>query len=129
MDRTQQFVGIDISKTRLDLAIYPQGAVESATHDEPGILRVVHRLQALQPTSIVLEATGGFERGMVRALAAAQLPVIVVNPRQVRDFAKATGQLAKTDTLDARVLARFVEAIRPALRPVPDAAMEEARAL
>jgi transposase len=129
MDRTQQFVGIDISKTRLDLAIYPQDAVESATHDEPGILRVVNRLQVLQPTSIVLEATGGLERGVVRALAAAQLPVIVVNPRQVRDFAKATGQLAKTDTLDARVLARFAEAIRPALRPVPDAAMEEARAL
>lgn len=72
MDRTEQFVGIDISKTRLDLAIHPQDAVESATHDEPGILRVVNRLQALQPTSIVLEATGGFERGLVRALAAAQ---------------------------------------------------------
>jgi len=129
MDRTRQFVGIDISKTRLDLAIHPQDAVESATHDEPGILRVVNRLQALQPTSIVLEATGGLERGVVRAWAVAQLPVIVVNPRPVRDFAKATGQLAKTDTLDARVLARFAEAIRPALRPVSDAAMEEARAL
>lgn len=78
---------------------------------------------------IVVEATGGLERALVRALAAAQLPVIVVNPRQVRDFAKATGRLAKTDALDAQVLAHFAEAVRPALRPVPDAAMEEARAL
>jgi transposase len=129
MDRTQQFVGIDISKTRLDLAMYPQDAVESVPYDDPSILQVVNRLQSLQPTLVVLEATGGLERGVVRALAAAQLPVVVVNPRQVRDFAKATGHLAKTDTLDARVLARFAEAIRPALRPVPDAAMEEARAL
>jgi len=129
MERTLQFVGIDISKTRMDLAIYPQDAVESVSYDESGIGQVVNRLQALQPTSIVLEATGGVERGLVRALAAAQLPVIVVNPRQVRDFAKATGQLAKTDTLDARVLARFAEAVRPARRPVPDVAMDEARAL
>ena len=129
MDRTEQFVGIDISKMQLDLAIYPQNAVEVVAHTAPGIIHVVERLQALQPTRIVLEATGGFERGLVRALAAAQLPVIVVNPRHVRDFAKATGQLAKTDTLDARLLARFAEAIRPARRPVPDAAMEEARAL
>lgn len=129
MDRTLQFVGIDVSKTRLDLAIYPQDAVESAAYDEPGIGQVVNRLQALQPTRIVLEATGGLERRVVRALAAAQLPVIVINPRQVRDFAKATGQLAKTDTLDARVLARFAEAVRPAFRPVPSAAMDEVRAL
>lgn len=129
MDRTEQFVGIDISKMQLDLTIYPQNAVEVVAHTAPGIIHVVERLQALQPTRIVLEATGGFERGLVRALAAAQLPVIVVNPRHVRDFAKATGQLAKTATLDARLLARFAEAIRPALRPVPDAAMEEACAL
>ncbi len=129
MERTLQFVGIDISKTRMDLAIYPQDAVESVSYDESGIGQVVNRLRALQPTSIVLEATGGVERGLVRALAAAQLPVIVVNPRQVRDFAKATGQLAKTDTLDARVLARFAEAVRPARRPVPDVAMDEVRAL
>ena len=128
MDHTQQFVGIDISKTWLDLALASQDAVESVAHDAPGILRIVQRLQALQPTRIVLEATGGFERGLVRALAAAQLPVVVVNPRHVRDFAKATGQLAKTDTLDARVLARFAEAVRPALRPVPDVAREEVRA-
>lgn len=93
----------------------------------PGLAKS-SRLQALQPTSIVLEATGGFERRVVRALAAAQLPIIVVNPRQVRDFAKATGQLAKTDTLDARVLTRFAEVVGPALRPLPDAALEEVRA-
>jgi transposase len=129
MEHTEQFVGIDISKKQLDLAIHPLNTGEVVAHTEAGILHIVERLHALQPARIVLEATGGFERGLVRALAAAQLPVIVVNPRQIRDFAKATGQLAKTDTLDARVLARFAEAIRPALRPVPDAAMEEARAL
>lgn len=129
MDRSQQFVGIALSKTRLDLAIYPQDAGASVAHDAPGILGMVTRLQILQPTLIVLEATGGFERGVVGALAAAPLPVVVVNPRQVRDFAKATGHLAKTDTLEAQVLARCAEAIRPALRPVPDAAQEEMRAL
>ena len=129
MDHLQQFVGIDISKTWLDLAIYPQDVGASVAHDAPGILGMVARLQLLRPTLIVLEATGGFERGIVRALTAAQLPVAIVNPRQVRDFAKATGQLAKTDTLDAQVLARFAEAIRPVPRPVPDAAQEEMRAL
>ncbi len=129
MEHTEQFVGIDISKTRLDLAIHPLGVVESVAHTEPGILDVVERLRPLQPVRIVVEATGGFERGLVRALAAAQLPVIVVNPRQVRDFAKATGRLAKTDVLDAQVLAHFAAAVRPALRPVPDAAMEDVRAL
>jgi transposase len=77
-------------------------------------------LKAVSPTLVVLEATGGLEVPLTGALAAARLPVVVVNPRQVRDFAKATGQLAKTDAIDAQVLARFAEAIRPAPRPLPD---------
>lgn len=129
MPPTPRFVGIDISKTRLDLAMHPNGMVASLAHTAEGINDLVQRLQAQPPVGIVVEATGGLERALVRALAAAQLPVIVVNPRQVRDFAKATGQLAKTDALDAQVLARFAEAVRPALRPVPDAAMEDVRAL
>lgn len=115
------FVGIDISKAQLDLAQQPEGPGLSLPHNESGIATAVAHLRTLQPTVVVLEATGGLERLLVRALVEAGLPVVVVNPRHVRDFAKATGQLAKTDALDARVLARFAEAVRPVLRPVPDA--------
>jgi transposase len=123
------FVGIDVAKAQLDLALRPTGERWAVTNDEPGIAALVARLQAVQPTLIVLEATGGYHRAVVAALAAAALPLVVVNPRQVRDFAKATGQLAKTDTLDARAVAHFAEAVRPALRPLPDAQTEELRAL
>ena len=123
------FVGIDVSKARLDIALRPSGARESIPNEEASILALVERLRAIQLTLIVLEATGGVERPVVHALAGAELPVIVVNPRQVRDFAKATGQLAKTDSIDADILARFAEAVRPALRPLPDRATEELRAL
>ena len=123
------FVGIDVSKARLDLALHPSGPATSVPHDESGITTVVDRLRTVRPTGIVLEATGGVERALVRALVAAELPVVVVTPRQVRDFAKATGHLAKTDTLDAHVLARVAEAVRPALRPLPDAATQNLRAL
>ena len=123
------FVGIDVSKTRLDIAVRPCGARESTPNEEAAIQALVKRLRALKPTLIVLEATGGLERHVVRALAAADLPVIVVNPRQVRDFAKATGKLAKTDRIDAEVLARFGEAVRPELRPLPDEASLELRAV
>jgi transposase len=99
------------------------------TNDETGIAALVARLQAVQPTLIVLEATGGYHRAVVAALAAAALPLVVINPRQVRDFAKATGQLAKTDVLDARAVAHFAEAVRPTPRPLPDAQTEELRAL
>jgi transposase len=129
MPSTPLFAGIDVAKARLDLAVHPSGIRESVSHDEAGVAHLVDRLHALQPTLIVLEATGGLERTLVRTLAATALPVIVVNPRQVRDFAKATGQLAKTDALDAHVLARFAEAVRPTLRPVPDAPTDEVRAL
>jgi transposase len=113
------FVGMDVSQDTVDVAVHP-GTVFQVTHDEPGIAEAVTRLQAVQPTLIVLEATGGLEVPLAGALAAAGLPVVVINPRQVRDFARATGQLAKTDRLDAQVLAHFAEAIRPPIRPVPD---------
>lgn len=123
------FIGIDVSKARLDVFVRPLGSRESVANDEAGIKTLVARLHELKPALIVLEATGGFERSLTRALTSAELPVVVVNPRQVRDFAKATGQLAKTDTIDAEVLARFGEAVRPALRPLPDETALELRAL
>lgn len=129
MSAPQVFVGIDVAKAQLDIALRPTGERWAVTNDEPGIAALVAWLQAAQPTLIVLEATGGYHRAVVAALAAAALPLVVMNPRQVRDFAKATGQLAKTDVLDARAVAHFAEAVRPALRPLPDAQTEELRAL
>jgi transposase len=113
------FVGIDVSKAQLDIALRP-GEIYSLPNNEGGFAQVLAQLKAVSPTLVVLEATGGLEVPLTGALAAARLPVVVVNPRQVRDFAKATGQLAKTDAIDAQVLARFAEAIRPAPRPLPD---------
>lgn len=123
------FVGIDVSKAQLDVGIRPTGERESFTNDKVGIKTLVKRLAKIEPTLIVLEATGGYERQVTRALVSADLPVVVVNPRQVRDFAKATGQLAKTDSIDAVVLAHFAEAVRPQLRSLPDAVTLELRAL
>src|ERR1044071_3582819 len=94
------FVGIDVSKARLDVALRPSGSTESVPNEETGIMTLVKRLCTVKPALIVLEATGGLQRFVVHALADAELPVIVVNPRQVRDFARATGQLAKTDRID-----------------------------
>ena len=107
----------------------PLGRKLSVSNDEAGIQALVKRLSELKPVLIVLEATGGLERSVSGTLGSAQLPVVVVNPRQVRDFAKATGQLAKTDRIDAEVLARFAEVIRPPLRPLPDEVSLELRAL
>ncbi len=129
MDPSAVFVGIDVSKTQLEVAVRPQGTAFAAPHDEPGITLVAEQLRSLRPALVVLEATGGLEIPLTGALAALELPVVVVNPRQVRDFAKATGHLAKTDTLDAAVLAHFAEAVRPALRPLPDAHTQELAAL
>lgn len=123
------FIGIDVAKAQLDIAIRPSGARWAVPNDASGVPTLVDRLQALQPTLIVLEATGGLERLVTSALATAGLPVVVVNPRQVRDFARATGQLAKTDALDARALAHFADVIRPIPRPLPDAQTQELRAL
>ena len=123
------FVGIDVAKARLDVGLVPRGETWRVDHDEAGIAAMVERLVAVRPALVILEATGGLELAVVAALVAAEVPVQVVNPRQARDFAKATGQLAKTDRLDALVLARFGAAIRPEPRPIPDAALREVRAL
>lgn len=119
MTSTQVFVGIDISKAQLDLALRPEGQF-SAPNNEAGFAQVLERLNAVHPTLVVLEATGGLESPLTAVLAAAGVPVVVVNPRQVRDFAKATGRLAKTDALDAQTLAHFAEVMRPEPRPLPD---------
>lgn len=129
MDHPAIFVGIDVAKASLDIAVRPTEERFSLPYEAGGLETLVSRLRQLAPTLVVLEATGGLERPLVRALVAATLPVIVANPRQVRDFAKATGQLAKTDPLDAQVLAHFAEAVRPALRAHPDAPTEELAAL
>jgi transposase len=123
------FVGIDVAKAQLDIAVRPTGERWTVPNEDASIATLVTTLQSVQPTLIVLEATGGYQRAVAAALAAAGLPVVVVNPRQARDFAKATGQLAKTDVLDARALAHFADAVRPAPRPLPDAQTEELRAL
>lgn len=123
------FVGIDVAKAHLDMALRPTGTRWTVANDGAGITALVAQLQGVKPTLIVLEASGGLQRAVVAALATADLPVVVVNPRQVRDFAKATGQLAKTDALDARILAHFAEAIRPTPRPVLDTQTEDLRAL
>ena len=128
MTRTQVFVGIDVSKAQLDMALRPEGRF-SASNDEAGFAQILERLKAAPPTLVVLEATGGLEIPITGVLAAAGVPVVVVNPRQVRDFAKATGKLAKTDALDAQVLAHFAEVLRPALRPLPDAQTQALAAL
>ena len=99
------FVGIDVAKAQLDIAVRPSGERWAVPNDASGVATLVDRVQALKPTLIVLEATGGLERAVTSALATVGLPVVVVNPRQVRDCARATGQLAKTDALDARALA------------------------
>ena len=129
MEASLIFVGIDVSKTQLDIEIRPSAEKQSFANDKVGIKALVKRLTKIQPTLIVLEATGGYERQVTRALVSSELPVVVVNPRQVRDFAKATGQLAKTDSIDAGVLAHFAEAVRPQMRPLPDAVTLELRAL
>lgn len=123
------WVGIDVAKAWLDVAVRPSGAAWRVANAEGEMAALVERLRALAPQGIVLEATGGYERLVVAAVAAAALPVAVVNPRQVRAFAQATGRLAKTDRLDAAVLAHFGEAVRPTSRPVPEATTQELRAL
>lgn len=121
---TEIFVGLDVAKAHVDVAVRPSEEQWRVANDEAGIAQLVERLRILPPTLVVAEATGGFERAAIAALAASGLPVVVANPRQVRDFARATGQLAKTDRLDAGILALFAERVRPAPRPLPDAAAQ-----
>jgi transposase len=116
----QRFVGIDVAKDRLDVHVRPSGKAFAVARDGEGLMALLERLRALEPALIVLEATGGFETTVAAAVAGAGLPLAIVNPRQIRDFARAIGQLAKTDALDAAAIARFAEAVRPEPRPLPD---------
>ncbi len=120
------FIGGDVSKDTLDVAVRPTGEEMSFANTEDGVAAMRDFMQSFSPRLIVLEATGGWEAVAVSALAAKSLPVVVVNPRNVRHFAKATGLLAKTDKIDARVIARFAEAVKPEVRPLKD---EEAQRL
>ncbi len=119
MASTPRFAGIDVAQSRLEVAVRPGGEQWSATNDADGLTALVSRLHELQPTLVVLEASGGYERPLTAMLAGADLPAAVINPRQARNFAKATGKLSKTDALDARALAHFSEAVQPPARPVP----------
>ena len=124
------YVGIDVAKAKVDVAVRPTGERWEVPRDAAGIPQLVSEqlvseMKTLGPSLVLLEATGGLELPLVAALAAAALPVVVVNPRQVRDFARATGKLAKTDARDAAVLAHFAEAIQPPVRPLRDAETQE----
>ena len=123
------FLGIDVAKAQWDIAVRPSGERWAVPNDASGVTTRVDQLQARPPPLIVLEATGGLERAVTSALATGGRPVVVVNPRQVREVARATGHLATTDALDARALAHFADVIRPTPRPLPDAQTQERRAL
>jgi transposase len=125
---SQVFVGLDVSKKHLDVAVRPQNRHFVTPNTERGIQQLVKRLAALKPQLIVLEASGGYEFLATAALAEAQLPVALVNPQAVRKFAGATGKLAKTDKIDAQVLAHFAEVLRPEARPLPDQAQQALKA-
>ena len=114
------YVGIDVSKDRLDVHAYPSGQAFAVARNGEGLAELVTRMRALSPALIAVEATGGFETVVAGALAGASLPIVVVNPAQVRAFANALGKRAKTDPIDAAVIARFAEATKPAVRPLPD---------
>jgi transposase len=122
----QTFIGIDVSKDRLDVHVFPTDEAFAVARDGEGLAALIERIGPLRPHLVVLEATGGFEQTVAAALVAAAMPLAVVNPRQIRDFARATGQLAKTDALDAKAIAGFAAKVQPEPRPVPDA---QARAL
>jgi transposase len=123
------YVGIDVAKANLDVVVDPSGQRWSFSNDDKGISEAVSRLRELSPALMVLEATGGIEVPLAAALGVAGLPVAVVNPRQIRDFAKATGKLAKTDVLDAQVMARFAAAVQPTPRPLPETQSQELAAM
>lgn len=126
---SELYVGIDVSKDHLDVAVRPGGQTSRFPNDESGISTLVAHLSPQAPSRVVMEATGGLEMGAAVALGAAGLPVVIANPRQVRDFARALGILAKTDRLDAMAIARFAEVVKPAVRALPDAQTQELSAL
>ena len=125
MEKESMYVGIDVAKASMDIAVHATGQRWSFRNDDAGIAKAVACLRELSPALVVLEATGGIELPLTAAVAMAGIAVAVVNPRQVRDFAKATGRLAKTDALDAQVMAHFAAAVKPTVRPMPDAQAEE----
>ena len=129
MANVTTWIGIDVSKATLDVAVRPTGDNWQVDHTPAGLSALADRVRALTPERIVLEATGGYEVVVAATLASSELPVVIVNPRQVRDFARATGQLAKTDRIDAQVLAHFAEVIRPETRQLPDATTRALSAL
>jgi transposase len=129
MPTAEAFIGIDVARDKLDLAVRPARQQWQVANTAAGISALVPQLRALAPTLIVLEATGGLELPLLAALGSAGLPAVAVNPRQIRDFAKAVGKLAKTDAIDAQVLAHFADAVRPVVRPLPDAATQALGAL
>lgn len=126
MNTSESFIGIDVSKDRLDVAAVPSQEQWSTPNDEDNIRALARKLRESAPTLVVIEATGGYETALVGALAGEGVAVALINPRQARHFAKATGRLAKTDALDAMILAQFAQVVRPEARPLPD---ETARAL
>jgi transposase len=123
----EDFVGIDVSKDALGVATWPSAEVRRVPNAEPGLRALAERLAHLAPELVVIEASGRLEAPVVEGLSTAGLACVVINPRQVRDFAGATGKLAKTDALDAQILARFAAAVRPSPRPLPDEATRGAR--
>ena len=124
-----RYLGIDVAKAHLDLASRPDGRQWRIDYESTAVGALVADLAESPPTLVVLEATGGLELPVASELAAAGIPVAIINPRQIRDFAKATGRLAKTDRIDAQVLAEFADRVQPAARPVPDAATQELAAV
>jgi len=129
MEEIYKYVGIDISKEQLEIAISGQKGSRCIRYSEKDVAELVKELQGIKPALIVLEATGGLEKGLVCALLSASLPVVLINPRQIRDFARARGILAKTDRIDAGVLASFAETIRPEIRELPGRDQEELKVL
>lgn len=123
------FVGIDVSKNTLDVALHGEQKTWTFTNDQAGIEKVVKLLKSLSPELTVLEATGNYEFPVAAELEISSVPTVVVNPRQIRDFARSTGVLAKTDTLDARIIARFAATVQPTPRPLPDAEARELGAI
>ena len=129
MEQEAIYVGIDVSKAQVDVAVRPTDDRWEVSRDDAGVRQLVSQLKDLEPTLVLLQASGGLELSLVAALASEELPVVVVNPRQVRDFARAIGTLAKTDALDAAVLAHFAEAVQPPVRPLQDAETQDLNSL
>ena len=125
MTTGETIIGIDVSQAYLDGWAFPANQAWHVEYTDEALAQLVAELVPLQPARIIVEATGGLERTVVAELSGAGLPVVVVNPRQVREFARATGRLAKTDRLDAQILAGFGDALRPPVRPLPDAEQRE----